>query len=147
MPTTVSCTAEFTVALPPELTMPLFTAEGEREWAGDGWDPHYPASERREGPGAVFTTEHGHRTTWVMVDHHAEGVRYARVTDGVCAGTVAVELITSDANTTRVRVTYDLTALSTAGEHHLEAFEAGYDAEIASWGDEIARAIARREPA
>ena len=98
MARTVSCTAEFTVSLPPERTMSLFTAEGEREWAGDGWDPQYPASERQEGPGAVFTT-------------------------------------------------YDLTALSAAGEHHLEAFEAGYDAEIASWGDEIARAIARREPA
>jgi hypothetical protein len=147
MPKTARCTAEITVGLPADRAMSLFTAEGEREWAGDGWDPHYPAAERRGGPGAVFTTEHGHRTTWVMVDHHPEAIRYARVTEGVSAGTVAVDLVASDANSTRVRVTYDLTALSAAGERHLEAFEAGYDAEIASWAGEIARALDRRAPA
>ena len=90
MPVTVRRTAEIMVGLPCEQAMALFTAEGERQWA-EGWDPCYPEPDRREGPGAVFTTAHGgHKTTWIMVDHEPERIRYARVTSGMTAGTVAV---------------------------------------------------------
>ena len=147
MPITVCRAAEFTVALPREQTMALFTAEGERAWAGDGWDPRFLSPERRDGPGAVFTTGHSGHTTWVMVDHGPERVRYARVTDGLTAGTIAVEVVAADVDATRVRVTYDLTALSPDGERWLAHFDAGYSAEIASWADDIARAISRRGPA
>ncbi len=150
MPITVSRAAEFTVALPRAQAMALFTAEGEREWAGHGWDPRFQSPARRDGSGAVFTTGHaGHNTTWVMVDHRPECVRYVRVTDGLTAGTVTVEVVADvDAggyvNATRVRVTYDLTALSAVGERWLADFDAGYAAEIASWADAIADAIERR---
>jgi hypothetical protein len=145
MPITVCRAAEFTVALPREQTMALFTAEGERAWAGDGWDPRYPASERRDRSGAVFTTGHaGHDTTWVMVDHGPDCVRYARVTGGLTAGTIAVEVVAADVDATRVRVTNDHTALSAEGERWLGHFDASYAAEIASWADDIARAISRR---
>jgi hypothetical protein len=134
---------EITVALPPDPAMALFTAEGERLWA-DGWEPQYPQADRREGPGAVFTTGHGgHHTTWVMVDHRTEIVRYARVTKGMTAGTVAVEVVRSDERSTEVRVTYDLTALSAAGDCWLDAFDAHYDAEIGAWSTEIAAALER----
>jgi len=150
MPTTVCRAAEFTVALPLEQTMALFTADGEREWAGDGWDPRFLSPERRDGPGAVFTTEHSGHTTWVMVDHQSDRVRYARVSDGLTAGTIAVQAVAevdpdagADPNVTRVRVTYDLTALSAEGERWLAHFDAGYADEIASWAGDIARAINR----
>lgn len=123
--------------------MELFTAEGERRWA-EGWDPQYPAADRREGPGAVFTTGHGgHQTTWIMVDHGPERIRYARVTDGMTAGTVAVEVVGSGERSTRVRVTYDLTALSSAGESWLDAFDADYDTAIGGWSTEIAVGLQR----
>jgi hypothetical protein len=141
MSRTARCATEVTVALPLDEAMALFTAEGERRWA-DGWDPQYPQPERREGPGAVFTTGHGgHQTTWIMIDHRPEVVRYARVTEGMTAGTVAVEVVGSAQRSTQVRVTYDLTALSAAGERWLEMFEANYDAAIGGWGTEIAAAI------
>jgi hypothetical protein len=141
MPITLHRTAEITVALPVEQAMALFTAEGERQWT-DGWEPHYPEPARRDGPGAVFTTAHGgHQTTWIMVDHRPDCVRYARVTHGVTAGTVAVEVLSSDDHSTRLSVTYDLTALSTAGETWLAAFDTDYDTEIASWAVDIASAI------
>jgi hypothetical protein len=108
MPITLNRTAEITVGLPREEALALFTAEGERRWA-EGWEPRYPEPARRDGPGAVFTTAHGHDTTWIMVDHVPERVRYARVTHGLTAGTVAVEVLASDEQRTRVRVTYDLT--------------------------------------
>jgi hypothetical protein len=138
MPDTITCTAELTVDLPRAETLPLFTAEGERRWAGDTWDPSYPAPGRTEGPGAVFVTAHGPETTWIMVDQHDAGVRYARVAPGVAAGTVAVDVIEAAGDHTRVRVTYDLTALSDDGRAWLEAFADGYDAEIAGWEQAIA---------
>jgi hypothetical protein len=135
--------AEITVDLPRGQAMKLFTPEGERRWA-DGWDPHYPQTDRREGPGAVFNTGHGgHQTTWIMVDHGPESVRYARVTQGMTAGTVAVEVVGSSEHSTHVRVTYDLTALTNAGETWLDAFDADYDTSIGSWSTEIAAALRR----
>jgi hypothetical protein len=143
MSTTVLRTTEITVDLPPQQAMELFTAEGERRWVA-GWDPQYPDADRREGPGAVFTTEHGgHQTTWIMVDHSPESVRYARVTHGMTAGTVAVEVVGSDEHSTRVRVIYDLTALGSAGESWLDAFDADYDTAIGGWSTEIAAALQR----
>jgi hypothetical protein len=143
MSTTVHRAAEITVDLPPEQAMKLFTPEGERRWA-DGWDPHYPRTDRRDGPGAVFTTAHGgHQTTWIMVDHGPESVRYARVTQGMTGGTVAVEVVGSSEHSTQIRVTYDLTALTNAGETWLDAFDADYDASIGHWSTEIAAALRR----
>jgi len=121
--------------------MALFTAEGERRWA-DGWDPRYPEPDRRDGPGAVFHTTHGsHQTTWIMVDDQPDGVRYARITHGMTAGTVAVDVVTSDNDTTRVRVTYDLTALTPTGEAWLAHLDADYGSTIASWATHIATAL------
>ncbi len=141
MPIILNRSAEITVGLPPDQVMALFTAEGERRWA-DGWDPHYPEPDRRDGPGAVFHTTHGsHQTTWIMVDDRPDGVRYARITHGMTAGTVAVDILTSDSDTTRVRVTYDLTALTPAGEAWLARLDANYGTTIASWATQIATAL------
>ena len=136
--------AEITVGLPREQALALFTPEGERRWA-DGWDPQYPDSRRREEPGAVFTTGHGgHEATWVIVDHGPDTIRYARVVHGVTAGTIAVQVLGSKDGATQVRVTYDLTALTPAGETWLEAFAERYETEIAEWSSEIARALEQR---
>jgi hypothetical protein len=141
MSRTVRRATEITVDLPPEQAMELFTPEGERQWA-DGWDPQYPETGRREGPGAVFTTAHGgHQTTWIMVDHGSGSVRYARVTQRMTAGTVTVDVVGSDKHSTRIRVTYDLTALTDAGESWLDAFDADYDTMIGGWSTEIATAL------
>jgi hypothetical protein len=138
---TLHRTAEITVALPREQAMALFTPDGERRWA-DGWDPQYPEPGRREGPGTVFTTGHGgHQTTWIMVDHRPESIRYARVVHGTTAGTIAVHVLSSSEHATRVVITYDLTALSTPGANWLKSFDADYDTEIAAWSTEIAAAL------
>ena len=141
MTATMHRTVEITVSLPSEHAIELFTPEGERRWA-DRWDPHYPQRGRREGPGTVFTTSHGaHQTTWVMVDQQPMSIRYARVAQGMTAGTIAVEVLGRHEQATDVLVTYDLTALSPAGESWLERFDADYDAEIAGWSTEIAAAL------
>ena len=71
-------------------------------------------------------------------------MRYARVTDGMTAGTVAVDIVGSRERSTRVRVTYDLTALTPAGEKWLEAFDADYDTAIGEWATEIAASLERQ---
>ena len=44
----------------------------------------------------------------------------------------------SDDHAKHVHVTYDLTALSTAGKTWLNAFDVSYDREIAFWATDIA---------
>ncbi len=144
MPPTTTCTAELTVDLPAEATLALFTAEGERAWA-PGWEPSFPAPARTEGVGAVFVTAHDdHATTWVVVDQNAHGVRYARVTPEVSAGTVTVAVLRSDATRTRLRVSYDLTALSSKGAEWLDGFATDFTGYIAHWEAAIADSLAGR---
>jgi hypothetical protein len=120
------CIGSLHVALPPERAAALFTPEGERRWA-QGWAPEYPA----DGP--VFVTNDG-ATVWIELGD----LRYARVTPGVQAGTVAVRLA-PEGGGTRAEVTYDLTALS--GDADLPAFAAGFDDMLAAWERDIAAAL------
>ena len=146
-PSTVTATlhraAVLTVGLPRDQVLALFTPEGERRWV-DGWDPQYPDPRRSEGPGAVFTTRHGgHETTWIIVDQRPDSIRYARIANGISAGTITVEVVGSEDAAAQVRVTHDLTALSAAGEIWLDAFAKRYANEIAAWGREIDAALRR----
>jgi hypothetical protein len=130
---TIRCSAELSVDRPRARTLALFTAEGERAWA-PGWDPAFPAPDRTEGAGAVFVTVHAEQTTtWVVVDQDEDGVRYARFTPGSTAGTVAVTVLAATSTSTRVRVSYDLTALSPDGARWLETFADDFVAYIAQW--------------
>src|SRR5690348_5727860 len=133
-----------TLPIPPETVMTWFTPEGERAWAGPGWDPHYPQPDRQVGPGAVFIT-HAHideaRTVWVMVNHQPARVCYARVTPEAQAGTVSVEVVDSGEDWSSVEVTYDLSALSEHGAEALDRFSRGYDEEIRGWQTAIEKAL------
>ena len=143
-PDAICCSAELNVNRPQATTLALFTADGERAWA-PGWDPVFPARERTEGAGAVFVTAHAEQTTtWVMVDQDEHGVRYARFTSGATAGTVAVTVLAATSTSTRVRVSYDLTALSPDGARWLETFADDFVAYIAHW--EAAISALRRTP-
>ena len=138
VPDTITCTAELTVDRPQPAALALFTPEGERAWV-PGWDPSYPAPQRREGAGAVFLTGHAEETTiWVMVDKGERGFRYARVTAGDTAGTVTVTVVDAAPTRTRLRVEYDLTALGPNGAARLEAFRGSFGNYIAEWEAAIA---------
>ena len=124
----IICSGSVRVALPPERAHHYFTPEGERAWA-PGWNPDYPG-----GHQGVFTTHDG-TTIWLDLGD----LRYARVTPGVQAGTVAVDLAPDTGGGTRAAVTYDLTALGP--EADLEGFRAGFDAMLAAWEERIAAAL------
>lgn len=133
-------TASFEVALPPERAFGLFEPEGERAWAA-GWAPRYLHPEDgRAASGMVFTTGHGgEETIWTLLRHEPENgwVEYQRVTPGSRTGSVRVQCAAEGAGRTRVTVTYALTALTPAGNEHVRAFDAGYEAFIASWAASI----------
>jgi hypothetical protein len=136
-------TATITVPLPVEEAMPLFTARGERSWV-QGWDPQFPAGEpSEEGEGTVFITiADGRPTYWVVAVRATRCVRYARTTPGFFAGTVEVRERRSDARSTLVDVTYDLSALTPEGAAELDDFAAGYEQEIGAWEVAIETALA-----
>jgi hypothetical protein len=134
-------TGRLRVAGPPARAFRLFTARGEEDWV-PGWRPRFPVPTPDDtAPGTVFeTTAHGRTTTWIVVDREpGRLIRYARVVPGVTAGTVTVELAGAGRDT-EVTVTYELTALSDAGEAEVREFAAGYGDFLRSWETAIAAA-------
>jgi len=133
------------VAAPLPQAFPFFTPDGERLWV-PGFDPQYlhPLS-GEQGPGAIFTTAHGGEDTlWMVLRFSpAEGIaEYARVTPGSRGGTVRVALEAVDEARSQATITYDLTALSDAGDQVLAAFtESAYAAMLRDWEQKIDRVI------
>ncbi|MEV7806837.1 hypothetical protein AB0O28_28195 [Microbispora sp. NPDC088329] len=128
------------VALPPAEAFRLFTPYGERDWV-EGWEPRFPERVTDDTePGTVFRTHaDGAATTWIVL-HREPGrsVSYARLREGVHAGTVGVTLAAAERGHSDVTVTYDLTALTAEAEADLAAFAAGYPAFLRSWEGAIA---------
>ena len=143
-PIHVKHTGGFRLAMPPERAIELFTGPGERSWV-PGWDPTVLSGDGTE-MGTVFVTSDAHSTTvWVVVDYDTEALRarYARATPGVKACTVEVNLHPDGEGGSEVRVTYELTALSEAGNKDLAHFDASaYAAMLREWEQHIRHAEA-----
>lgn len=147
MPLLTNATHSFTLDLPVDRCLPLFTPLGEEQWA-PGWAPHYVSpADGRTGQGMIFTTgEDEDFTIWTLVDWEPAQhyVRYVRVTPALRAGTVEVRCTALNAGSTLVAVCYRLSALTPAGERSLQDFEgAPYRAMIDSWKQQIDAALAR----
>lgn len=133
---TVKRSGRFELDMNPDDAFPLFTAPGERLWA-PGWEPFILNGDGYE-EGTVWVTEgHGHTGYWYVADYDTVTMhaRYVRVTPGADAGTVDVSLAPNGKGGSTVHVTYQLTALSEAGNEHLsKAFtEPKYAEMMAHW--------------
>ncbi|MGO9955988.1 MAG: SRPBCC family protein [Solirubrobacteraceae bacterium] len=128
--------------VPPADAIELFTPSGERRWA-DGWEPSFPALAADESElGTVFETASHGPLTWVVVGRErGRSMKYAVVAPGIRAGTVEVVCVDDGSRATIATVTYDMTALSEAGELWLTEFAAGYSAYLYHWGHAIATAL------
>lgn len=138
-------TGRLMVDLPRDHAFRLFTPRGEQDWEPQ-WKPYFPAGAVDDtAPGTVFETHaHGKTTTWVVVDSTSgRGIRYARVTPQVDAGTVTVTL-EDVGGQTQVTVTYELTTLAGDANAQLPAFAARYPAFLQSWEQAIATSLSRR---
>ena len=137
---TVTHTGTVHVDAPPEQAFQLFTAPGERLWV-PGWNPVVLSGGDGRAEGTVFvTTHHDEQTVWVVVNYRPESqqARYARVTPASRAGTVTVHALPNGLGGSEVEVTYELTALSDAGNQVLEEFdEEEFSRMLADWEDTI----------
>lgn len=113
---------EITLDLPLDQAMPLFTPKGEEAWV-PGWEPRYIAPATGETcEEMLFVTEHGGETTfWTCLKWQPDSghVRYLRLTPGSRVAFVDVRCRADGPGRTRVRVAYQLHALSSAGEAYL----------------------------
>ncbi len=133
---TLTRSASFELDMLPEDALPLFTAPGEKTWV-PGWDPVILHGDGYQ-KGTVFVTKnHGHTTYWLVTDYdtNANYAQYVRVTPDASTGTVDVSIAKNDGGGASVKVSYQLTALSPAGNEHLaESYsEPGYAAMMQEW--------------
>lgn len=117
-PIQVKNSFEFMVHAPMREVAPLFGPEGERCWAGKGWNPAFvwpqPA---KDVPGAVFMVQHNrHTSVWVntIFDQAAGRMQYVAILPEVMVFSVDVRLTAVSASLTRADVTYTRTALDAA---------------------------------
>lgn len=138
MPTRhVSRTGTFHLPMPPQQAFLFFTPEGERAYVPD-WRPEYVYPEDgRLQRGLVWRTNaSGEPTLWLVVrfDEERLDVEYARVVPDSRMGTVSVRCLAAQDGGTDVTVTYELTALSEAGERTLAAMtDEAYAATLQEW--------------
>ncbi|MFI9848406.1 hypothetical protein ACIHFD_66155 [Nonomuraea sp. NPDC051941] len=141
-------TGRLAVALPPEAAFTLFTPRGEELWVA-GWRPRFQMRTSDDSaPGTVFETgAHDELTIWVVAARElGRRVSYARVTPGSRAGTVTVEVDADGQGGSTVRVTYELTALTSEGQGHLREFAESYRDFLRSWEVDIAHHLESRPP-
>ncbi|UBU18531.1 SRPBCC family protein [Nonomuraea gerenzanensis] len=139
-------TGRVAVALPPGEAFTLFTPRGEELWV-TGWRPRFRTrADDDSAPGTVFETgAAGEPTIWVVVAREpGRRVSYARVTPGSRAGTVTVEVDADGRGGSTVAVTYELTALTPAGQEPLREFAEGYAGFLRSWEVDLARHLGSR---
>lgn len=111
--------------VPPARALFYFTPEGERPWIAD-WHPEYLHGDGDSpAPGLVFRTNAGGEETLWLVTHYdgdALEAEYVRIVPNSRLGTVKVRGEAVDGGKSRVHVTYELTALSEAGNATLADF-------------------------
>jgi hypothetical protein len=127
--------------------MPLFTAQGEREWAA-GWEPLMLSG--AEERGSVFQTrnQEGRLTTWIVVDYRpSEGrASYARLAENSSNGLVDVVCSAAARGGTEVSVAYTLTPLNPGAAATVEEFldARQYARMIEEWRAGTEAALARQ---
>ena len=122
-------------------TFPLFTPKGEEAWV-PGWAPTYLRPESGEiCKEMVFTTGDGdEKTFWtcLALEPDRGHVRYLRLTPASRLAFVDVQCRPDGATRTRVRVEYDMLALTDEGRAHLiDLTPAAFARSIDQWAELI----------
>jgi hypothetical protein len=130
------------IAAPAHVAFKFFTPAGEEAWVPH-WRPRYlyPADGTTQ-QGQIFTTGEGDGfTIWHVADFDLTAcrVRYVRTTPALRTGFVEVQCVARAGDASDVLVSYELTALTTAGEPTLAAHEGpAFMAMIDGWAGLIA---------
>ena len=140
-------TFQLTVKAPYKDAALLFGPNGERGWAEGNWDPHflYPLP-GRDVEGAVFTVQHGsHRAVWVNTAMDLDGrhFQYVYFIPDVMVTTIDVRFEFQDADTTKVRVVYERTALTSQANEHVRELGESDRTSGPDWQKAIERYLAK----
>lgn len=114
------------LAAPPEQVFPLLCPVREADWI-EGWDPLLVLSRSgiAERDCVFLTEEDPENAIWYVTRHEPEHVEMIRVTPGVTACRLDIELAAVEAGT-EAKITYMHTSLGEAGDRFLETFTAPY---------------------
>lgn len=133
-------TGSFELDMNPDDAFPLFTAPGEELWA-PGWEPFVLNGDGYEEGTVWVTIGHGHTTYWYVADYNTvdRHAQYVRVTPEANTGTVSVQVVSNGNGGSTVKVTYQLTGLSDAGNKHVEKMlgESEYSEMMERWRSAI----------
>jgi len=125
----VETSFEFIVHASYAETAPLFGPQGERAWAGKHWNPQFIYPEpAKDVEGAVFTIQHGpFNAVWVntLFDLDARHFQYVYFLPDIMVTTIDVRFKIIDPLTTAVNVVYTRTAITVAGNEHVQTMNAG----------------------
>jgi len=123
---------------------PMFTAEGERDWA-PGWNPEILSGE--VGRGSAFRTlghQDGRETVWIVTDYQPDQYRvaYARIAQNSNIGLVDVSCRGAPGGA-HVSVRYTLTGLNQEGDDFVRGFlaDAHYTRFIEEWRAALSAAL------
>lgn len=118
----VKNTFDFTIAAPQSTVAPLFGAQRERVWA-EGWNPQFVYPQPPEDTaGGVFTIQHGgHTATWITTIFEPENghIQHVYFIPDAMAVLIDIRFQAIASAKTRVRVTYERTALSPELNDHV----------------------------
>jgi len=133
---TIDRTSSFELDMTPAKALPLFTAIGEILWA-PGWQPNILSGDGFE-EGTIWVTKHDNSTTYWHVSKYNTQLNeaiYTFVTPDLVMGTVKVVLSDNSKKGSVVKITYNLTALSTKGNQKLRSHYSKdhYPKMIAEW--------------
>ena len=126
-----------TIHAEPSMVHSLICPVKEAEWL-DGWDYNliYSQSGVAE-PGCVFTSmSAGEETIWMITkrDDEAFETEFARVTPGSRVAVVSIRIENGNHQTSRVYISYSITALTAAGNQVIDSFtQENFDKDMQFW--------------
>lgn len=148
VPTHVKNEFQLTAHGPYSSVAPLFGAHGERQWAGDSWQPQflYPSPEN-DLQGAVFRTNHGgHTSVWVTTrfDLAAKEIQHVFFIPDALVTVIDIHFTNIDERTTRVSVSYERTALDAKVNDHVVELGKADLTKAKEWEEQINKFLATK---
>jgi hypothetical protein len=135
----VSHTAVFEISQPVQTVFPLFTPEGEKQWA-PGWGYENIMGTTRLHEDYLFlTSTHDHAATdaiWIVKKYEPEAyrVQYYKIEPHEKVGMIEVKCGQSGPRSSKVQVTYKYVGLSESGNRFVARFtKKDYKAFIEDW--------------